>query len=122
MEWRQGSFIHQYYKNNENLLTRSLEDDIQIFMVQNFEGILEWYDSIFILELKFKLLNERKINRHLSEDEIFRQGEKIVNDIVKEYDSTLRYRIVDRVVSRTIERHKDKWTYYTGYGFNGYIV
>lgn len=52
-------------------------------MVQNFEGIFKWYDSIFILELKFKLLNEHKINRHLSEDERFRQGEKIVNDIVK---------------------------------------
>ena len=46
---------------------RSLVEDIEIFMVDNFEDI--WYDSIFILEIKFKLFNESTNYRNYISDE-----------------------------------------------------
>jgi hypothetical protein len=120
MDWRKGSYINQYYKNNENLLTRSLVEDIEIFMVENFEGFLKWYDNVLILELKFKLLNESKNYRtNLTDDARFRISEKVVNEIVHTYNN--RYKDVERNISHRIEQHKENLEYYRGYGHYGYF-
>jgi hypothetical protein len=124
MDWRQGSYIHQHYKNNENLLDRSLVEDIEIFMVVHFHGIYSWYDTIFILELKFKLMNQSKnyiIN--LSEQQRFSLCENIVKQIVKTYNfsSGYRYRDVEKHISYTIEQHKKCLERFRGYGHYRYI-
>jgi hypothetical protein len=119
MDWSQGSYIHQHYKNNENLLGRSLVEDIEIFMVDHFEGFLKWYDNVLILELKFKLLNESKNYRKISEHERFVQSERVVKGIVAKYNS--RYKDVERHVAHCIEQHKENLQMYRGYGHYGYI-
>ncbi len=120
MDWRQGSFIHQYYKNNENLSGRSLVEDVEIFMVKNFEGFLKWYDNILILELKFKLLNESKnYRKNISEHARFLQSEKVVKDMISTYNN--RYKDVESNVSYCIEQHKERLQRYRRYGHYGYI-
>jgi hypothetical protein len=121
MDWRQGSYIHQHYKNNENLSDRSLVEDIEIFMVDNYQDSWSWYDRIFILELKFKLLNESKNYRKISQQERFTKSENVVKYIIETYNDGTRYRDVERHVSRSIERHKKASEIYGGYGHYGYI-
>lgn len=118
MDWREGSFIHQYYKK---LSGRSLVEDIEIFLVNNFEGFLRWYDNILILELKFKLLNESKNYRNITEHERFLQSEKVVKEIVRTYNRGRRYNDVERNVSHSIEQHKKNLQHYRGYGHYRYI-
>ena len=126
MDWRKGSYINQYYKNNEHLLGRSLVEDIEIFMVENFEGnrsYCSWYDRIFILELEYKLLNESKnYRKNLTDDARFRISDTIIKCILRTYNNGLRYRDVEYHITQCIENHKEKWIHYTGYGFNYYIV
>lgn len=121
MDWRQGSYIHQHYKNNENLSDRSLVEDIEIFMVDNYEDSWSWYDRIFILKLKFKLLNESKNYRKISQQERFTKSENVVKNIIEIYNNDTRYRDVEGHVSRDIERHKKALEIYGGYGHYGYI-
>jgi predicted ATP-binding protein involved in virulence len=125
MDWRKGSYINQYYKNNEHLLDRSLVEDIEIFMVENFEGnrsYCSWYDRIFILELEYKLLNESKnYRKNLTHDARFRISETIIKCILRTYNNGLRYRDVEYHITQSIENHKEKLERYRGYGHYGYI-
>jgi predicted ATP-binding protein involved in virulence len=125
MDWRKGSYINQYYKNNEHLLGRSLVEDIEIFMVENFEGnrsYCSWYDRIFILELEYKLLNESKnYRKNLTDDARFRISETIIKCILRTYNNGLRYRDVEYHIRQSIENHKEKLERYRGYGHYGYI-
>jgi hypothetical protein len=119
MDWRQGSYIIQYYKN---LSDRSLVEDIEIFMVEHFEGFLKWYDNVLILELKFKLLNESKhYRKNLTDDARFRISETIIKCILRTYNNGLRYRDVEYHITQSIENHKEKLERYRGYGHYGYI-
>ena len=119
MDWRQGSFINQYYKK---LSGRSLVEDIEIFLVKNFEGFLKWYDNILILELKFKLLNESKnYRRNITENARFLQSEKVVKEMIRTYNHDRRYNDVERNVSHRIKQHKKNLEHYRGYGHYGYI-
>lgn len=116
-DWRQGSYINQYYKN---LSDRSLVEDIEMYMVDHFQGFLGWYDTILILELKFKLLNESKnYYKTLGHDERFRASEKVVNKMIATYNN--RYRDVEEHVAHFIEEHKKNLEHYRGYGHYGYI-
>ena len=117
--------VYQYYKNNENLSGRSLVEDMEIFMVENFEGnrtYCSWYDRILILELEYKLLNESKnYRKNLTHDARFRISETIIKCILCTYNNGLRYRDVEQHVAHCIERHKEKLQIYGGYGHYGYI-
>lgn len=121
-DWRQGSYINQYYKK---LSGRSLLEDIEIFMVDNIKIYNEfplWYDRILILELKFKLLNESKnYRKNLTNNERFRISELIVKKILHIYNNGLRYSDVEDHVSHCIEKHKEHLERYRGYGHYGYI-
>jgi hypothetical protein len=120
MDWSQGSFINQYYKSNENLSGRSLVEDVEMYMVDHFQGFLRWYDNVLILELKFKLLNESKnYYKTLTDDERFRASEKVVNKMVRTYNN--RYRDVERHVAHCIEQHKKCLERFRGYGHYRYI-
>lgn len=116
MDWRQGSYINQYYNK---LSGRSLVEDIEMYMVDNFQG--RWYDNILILELKFKLLNESKnYYKALTDDQRFLRSEKVVNNMVNTYNNH-RYRDVEEHVAYCIEQHKERIQIYGGYGHYGYI-
>jgi len=113
MDWRKGSYIHQFYKKND--LEISFVEDIQIFMVDNF---FSWYDRIFILELEYKLLNECDNYCRVSKELKNIYKEQIVNSIIKTYE--FRYKDVEHHVCFMIENHKKNLEQYTGYGNYGY--
>ena len=75
-------------------------------MVDNYQDSWWWYDRIFILELKFKLLIESKNYRKISQQERFTKSENVVKNIIETYNNDTRYRDVERDVARGIERHK----------------
>lgn len=117
MDWREGSYMNQYYKK---LSGRSLVEDIEMYMVDHFEGFLKWYDNVLILQLKFKLLNESKnYYNALTDHQRFLRSEKVVNNMVNTYNN--RYRDVERHVAHCIEQHKERLQIYRGYGHYGYI-
>lgn len=118
MDWRKGSYIHQYYQNSN----RTLLEDIQIFMVDQFFCPSSWYDRLMLLEIKFKLLTESSnYILHISPQERFLLTENVTKDIIKTYNGELRrYNDVESNVRFSIFLHKERLYRSTGYGHYGY--
>ena len=54
LNWRKGSYIHQYYKTLKTYKYNSLQEDLQIFIVEKYFS----YDIIVHLKLEYKLVKK----------------------------------------------------------------